>query len=197
MLLPNRTVLYVLIFVVLFFLAVDIITLLMRGPNFDVVYYDSDIFSDYSKIATITTVSGLKFKSEKKESEYINTYKETSKETFEKYFSQVSKEIGKDIKVLDVDFSWRKREGILEITEKVTFSGLVQNQIMDGKEIYILDMGKVKMNAIGNANLKVHLPGDAVIITVEPTPTTQSANFVVWSGNDILYFPEIKYKRGE
>ncbi|HOJ93858.1 MAG TPA: DUF4897 domain-containing protein [Fervidobacterium nodosum] len=197
MLLPNRTVLYVLIFVVLFFLAVDIITLLMRGPNFDVVYYDSDIFSDYSKIATITTVSGLKFKSEKKESEYINTYKETSKETFEKYFSQVSKEIGKDIKVLDVDFSWRKREGILEITEKVTLSGLVQNQIMDGKEIYILDMGKVKMNAIGNANLKVHLPGDAVIITVEPTPTTQSANFVVWSGNDILYFPEIKYKRGE
>lgn len=197
MLLPNRTVLYVLIFVVLFFLAVDIITLLMRGPNFDVVYYDSDIFSDYSKIATITTVSGLKFKSEKKESEYINTYKETSKETFEKYFSQVSKEIGKDIKVLDVDFSWRKREGILEITEKVTLSGLVQNQIMDGKEIYILDMGKVKMNAIGNANLKVHLPGDAVLITVEPTPTTQSANFVVWSGNDILYFPEIKYKRGE
>ncbi|KAF2961992.1 hypothetical protein AS161_07535 [Fervidobacterium sp. 2310opik-2] len=195
--LPNRTVLYVLIFVVLFFLTVDIITLLMRGPNFDVVYYDSDIFSDYSKIATITTVSGLKFKSEKKESEYINTYKETSKETFEKYFSQVSKEIGKDIKVLDVDFSWRKREGILEITEKVTLSGLVQNEIIGGKEIYILDMGKVKMNAIGNANLKVHLPDDAVLITVEPTPTTQSMNFVVWSGNDILYFPEIKYKRGE
>lgn len=169
----------------------------MRGPNFDVVYYDSDIFSDYSKTATITTVSGLKFKSEKKESEYINTYKETSKQTFEKYFSQVSNEIGKDIKVIDVDFSWRKREGILEITEKVTLSGLVQNQIMDGKEIYILDMGKVKMNTIGNANLKVHLPGDAAIITVEPTPTTQSKNFVVWSGNDILYFPVIKYKRGE
>lgn len=184
---------YLLIFVVIFFLLIDIITLMTRGPNFDVVFYDSDIYSDYSDTATITTVSGLRFKTDKKKNEYIKTYQETSKQTFEKYFSEISKEIGKSISVVDVKFDWKEREGILEITEQVTLKGLVEEK----ENSYTIDMGKIKMNSVNNSNVKVHIPLDAVLEHVEPTPTTQKENLIVWTDKDILYFPKIIYKRGE
>lgn len=62
----SKSALYILIFVVVFFLIVDIVTLFMRGQNFTIEYYDSDIYVDYSSVATITTTSGLLFKTEKK-----------------------------------------------------------------------------------------------------------------------------------
>lgn len=189
----NKTMIYLLIFVVIFFLLIDIITLMTRGPNFDVVFYDSDIYSDYSDTATITTVSGLRFKTDKKKNEYIKTYQETSKQTFEKYFSEISKEIGKSISVVDVKFDWKEREGILEITEQVTLKGLVEEK----ENSYTIDMGKIKMNSVNNSNVKVHIPLDAVLEHVEPTPTTQKENLIVWTDKDILYFPKIIYKRGE
>jgi len=191
--LNNKTMIYLLIFVVVFFLLIDIITLMTRGPNFDVVFYDSDIYSDYSDTATITTVSGLKFKNDKKKNEYIKTYQQTSKQTFEKYFSEISKEIGKSISVVDVKFDWKEREGILEITEQVTLKGLVEEK----ENSYTIDMGKIKMNSVSNSNVKVHIPLDAVLEHVEPTPTTQKENLIVWTDKDILYFPKIIYKRGE
>lgn len=189
----NKTMIYILIFVVIFFLIIDIVTLMMRKPNFNVVFYDSDIYSDYSDTATITTVSGLKFNNEKKKNEYIKTYQETSKETFEKYFSEISKEIGKTISVVDVKFDWKEREGILEITEQVTLKGLVQEK--EGS--YIIDMGRIKMNPVDNSNLKVHMPSDAMLEYVEPTPTTQNKNIIIWTSKGIQYFPKIMYKRGE
>lgn len=191
--LNNKNMIYLLIFVVVFFLLIDIIALMTRSPNFDVVFYDSDIYSDYSDTATITTVSGLKFKSDKKKNEYIKTYQETSKQTFEKYFSEISKEIGKSISVIDVKFNWKEREGILEITEQVTLKGLVSQK----EDLYTIDMGKIKMNAVNNSNVKVHIPSDAILEHVEPTPTTQRENLIVWADKDIVYFPKIIYKRRE
>ncbi|MFN6991830.1 MAG: DUF4897 domain-containing protein, partial [Fervidobacterium sp.] len=122
----NKTMLYILIFIVLFFLVIDFITLFTRGPNFDVVFYESIISTNYSTNATITTTSGLKFKNEKKKTEYLQIYKDTSKQTFEKYFSEISKEIGKDISVIEVKSYIKERDGILEITESVVLKGLVE-----------------------------------------------------------------------
>lgn len=62
----NKTMIYLLIFVVVVFLVIDMVTLMMNRSNFTVQYYDTDIYTDYSEIATITTVSGLVFKNEKK-----------------------------------------------------------------------------------------------------------------------------------
>lgn len=195
----NRTLLYILIFVVLFFLAIDLIALFTRTPNFQVVFYDTNILADYSSIVTITTTSGLRFKNEKKKEEYLRVYKDTSRQTFERYFSEVSKEIGKNISVVDVKSSWKERDGILEITESVTLNGLVEIELFDdnGLSYYKLDMGKVKINPIENSNMKVVLPIDAVVEHIEPTPTLYVKNSIIWKSASLTYFPKIIYKRGE
>lgn len=184
---------YILIFVVVFFLLVDIVTLMTRRPNFEVVFYDSDVYAGYSDMATITTISGLRFKNENKKNEYIKTYQETSKQTFERYFSQISKEIGRSISVIDISFRWREREGILEITEQVTLKGLVEQK----NGIYTISMGNIQMNPVNNSNLRFRIPTDAVLEHIEPTPTSHNKNLIIWSGKDIQYFPKVSYKRGE
>ncbi|MGC8819843.1 MAG: DUF4897 domain-containing protein [Fervidobacterium sp.] len=196
-LLSNRAMLYILIFIVLFFLLIDLTTLFFRGPNFDVVFYNSDVFFDYSEVATITTVSGLKFKSNKKKDDYLKVYKDTSRQTFEKYFSEVSKEINKNIQVVDVKYSWKDREDILEITESVTLKGLVSSKEENGTKVYTVGMGRIKMNAVGNANLKLHIPQGSIVLSVEPTPTVQNGDFLLWSNEDIIFFPEVSFKRSE
>jgi len=62
----NKTMIYLLIFVVVVFLVIDMVTLMMNRSNFTVQYYDTDIYTDYSETATITTVSGLVFKDQKR-----------------------------------------------------------------------------------------------------------------------------------
>lgn len=186
----NKTMIYLLVLIVLFFLITDILTLMFRSPNFTVEYYNSDIIAGYEDNATITTVSGLKFKSDKKKEEYIKTYKQTSLDTFKKYFSEVSDEIGKKIEVIDFKSTMDDNESILEITETVVLSGIVQKS----DSSYILDMGQIRMNSVANSTLKVHLPEDAEIETVEPTPTKNLGTLLVWSGEDIKTFPKVVYK---
>ena len=187
----NKTMIYLLIFVVVVFLVIDMVTLMMSRSNFTVQYYDTDIYTDYSETATITTVSGLVFKDQKKEDDYLKTYNETSVQTFEKYFTEISKEIGKTIKVLDVDMKTQKRDSVLEITETVTLGGLVTK---DG-DTFNLSMGDIQLNSVAQSNVRVHLPADAVIESTDPTPTKVVSNMVTWSGKDIARFPNIKFKR--
>lgn len=188
----NKSMVYILIFIVIFFLFIDFLTLFFRNPNFTVEYYNSDIYVSYGPEATITTISGLRFKNEKKKAEYVETYKRTSLETFKKYFSEVSKEIGKEISVVDFKSHMEERNGIMEVTESVTLKGLVQQ--VDSN--YILDMGQIQMNSVENASLKVNLPEDAKIETIEPTPTKIIGTMIVWSGSSIKTFPRIKFRRG-
>jgi len=188
----NKTMIYLLIFVVVVFLVIDMVTLMMNRSNFTVQYYDTDIYTDYSETATITTVSGLVFKDQKKEDDYLKTYNETSVQTFEKYFTEISKEIGKTIKVLDVDMKTQKRDSVLEITETVTLGGLVTK---DGDK-FNLGMGDIQLNSVAQSNVRVHLPADAVIESTDPTPTKVVSNMVTWSGKDIARFPNIAFKRG-
>jgi len=189
--LNNKSMIYILVLIVVFFLLVDVLTLFFGGPNFTVEYYDSDIHVSYSSTATITTVSGLKFKNEKKKNEYIESYKKTSLETFKKYFSEVSKEVGKEIEVIDFKSNMRERDGIMEVTEIVTLKGLVQ----ESDSIFVLDMGQIQMNSVANSNLKVHLPDGAKVESIEPTPTKNLGTLIIWSGKDIKTFPRIKFKR--
>jgi len=51
----NKTMIYLLVFIVLFFLITDVITLMFRGSNFTVEYYNSDVLVGYTDVATITT----------------------------------------------------------------------------------------------------------------------------------------------
>ncbi|HOQ39643.1 MAG TPA: DUF4897 domain-containing protein [Fervidobacterium sp.] len=189
----NKTMIYLLIFVVVVFLVIDMVTLMMNRSNFTVQYYDTDIYTDYSEAATITTVSGLVFKNEKKETDYLNAYEETSVQTFEKYFSGISKEIGKDISVVNIDMKTNKRDNVLEITETVTLNGLVTK---NDDEVFNLSMGKIQLNSIAQSNIRVHLPVDADIESIEPTPTKITSNMITWSGKDIANFPNINFKRG-
>ncbi|MGC9796042.1 DUF4897 domain-containing protein [Fervidobacterium riparium] len=188
----GKLALYILIFVVVFFLIVDVVTLFMRGQNFTIEYYDSDIYLGYSPVATITTTSGLLFKTEKKKSEYIEAYKQTSAETFKKYFSEISKEIGKTIDVVDFKSQVNHKDDLLEIVEVVTLRGLVK----ENNSAYVLDMGNITMNQLQNSNLKVHLPEGAVLESVEPTPTKVLNSLILWKGQDIKFFPKIVFKRG-
>jgi phosphoenolpyruvate carboxylase len=187
----NKTMIYLLVLIVLFFLITDVITLMFRGPNFTVEYYNSDVLVGYTDVATITTVSGLKFKSEKKKEEYLTTYEQTSLETFKKYFSEVSKDIGKKIEVLDFKSNIKNNASILEITETVVLKGIVQPK----NDAYIFDMGQIRMNSVANSTFKVHLPEDVRIESVEPTPTKNLGTLILWSGEDIKTFPRIVYKR--
>jgi len=133
----------------------------------------------------------LKFKSEKKKEEYITTYNQTSLDTFRKYFSEVSKDIGKNIEVLDFKSNIKNNGNILEITETVVLKGIVQSE----NDTYILDMGQIRMNSVANSTFKVHLPEDARVESIEPTPTKNLGTLIIWSGEDIKTFPRIGYKR--
>lgn len=190
----NKTLFYVLIFVLVFFLLIDFVSLFFVRRNFSIEYYTTDVMVGFSEIATITTFSGLRFKDVKKREEFMRSYGANSKKTFEEYFSKISRDIGREVNVLNVESTATSRDTLLEITETVTLSGLVR-KYPNGK--FEAGLGKVRLSNIGNSQLRVRIPREAELELADPTPTSVSRNVLVWEGSDILYFPNVVYKKGE
>ncbi len=186
-----KNTIYILIFIIIFFMLFDLWITFTRGKNFEVEFYVSEIDVGYSSETTITTTTGLVFRKEKDKQNYLSKYLETSKSTFDKYFEQLSKDIGKEVKVISFKNSYIERQGILELTEQLTLSNICSEQ----EGIFTLDMGKIKLNTAYNSVLKIYLPKDSNLLTVEPTPTTITGNIIIWEKNDILYFPKITFER--
>lgn len=86
------------------------------------------------------------------------------------------------------------RDTLLEITETVTLSGLVR-KYPNGK--FEAGLGKIRLSNIGNSQLRVKIPREAELELADPTPTRVNRNVLVWEGLDILYFPNVVYKKGE
>ncbi len=187
-----KNTIYILMFVIIFFMLFDLWITFTRGKNFEVEYYVSEIEVDYSTETTITTTTGLVFRKERDKQDYLSKYLETSKNTFDKYFEQISKDIGKDVRVIDFRNSYKERQGVLELTEQITLSNICSD---DGQGVFTLDMGRLKLNTAYNSVLKVYLPKDSVLITVEPTATKITGNTIVWEKDDIIYFPRITFER--
>lgn len=189
----NRTLFYVLIFVLVFFLLIDFVSLFFVKRNFSIEYYNTEIVLDFSDVATMTTFSGLRFKDVRKRDDFLKNYNQNSRKTFEDYFSTISKEIGKTVSVVDVESTVTSRDTLLEITERVTLSGLVRKR-SDGK--FEAGLGKIKLSNLANSQLKVRIPREAKLETVDPTPTSVNRNVLIWEESDILYFPDIVFGKG-
>lgn len=190
----NKTLFYILIFVLVFFLLIDFVSLFFVRRNFSIEYYTTDVMVGFSEIATITTFSGLRFKDVKKREEFMRSYGANSKKTFEEYFSKISRDIGREVNVLNVESTATSRDTLLEITETVTLSGLVK-KYPNGK--FEAGLGKIRLSNIGNSQLRVRIPREAELELADPTPTRVNRNVLVWEGSDILYFPNVVYKKGE
>ncbi|ODN31348.1 DUF4897 domain-containing protein [Fervidobacterium thailandense] len=189
----NRTLFYVLIFVLVFFLLIDFVSLFFVKRNFSIEYYNTEIVMDFSDVATMTTFSGLRFKDVKKRDDFLKNYNQNSRKTFEDYFSTISKEIGKTVRVVDVESTVTSRDTLLEITERVTLSGLVHKR-SDGK--FQAGLGKMKLSNLANSQLKVRIPREAKLEFVDPTPTSVNRNVLIWEESDMLYFPDIVFGKG-
>uniref|UniRef100_A0A7C4GKX6 DUF4897 domain-containing protein n=1 Tax=Fervidobacterium thailandense TaxID=1008305 RepID=A0A7C4GKX6_9BACT len=190
----NKALFYVLIFVLVFFLLIDFVSLFFVRRNFSFEYYTTDVIVGFSEIATITTFGGLRFKDVKKREEFMRSYGANSKKNFEEYFSKISRDIGREVNVLNVESTATSRDTLLEITETVTLSGLVR-KYPNGK--FEAGLGKIRLSNIGNSQLRVKIPREAELELADPTPTRVNRNVLVWEGLDILYFPNVVYKKGE
>lgn len=189
----NKTFIYILVFIVVIFLIIDLLTVFNRKPKFDITFYQTTIELDFSDTATLTTTAGLLFKNEKDMYEYKESYTNASSETFLKYFEQISKEIGKTITVLNYENNARERGGILEIEE----TAVLKNLVSISNDKYTLSMGELQINPNSNSIFTVILPDTSYLISANPTPTKIEENQITWSGEKLGKFPTVIYRRAQ
>ncbi len=189
----NRNLFYMMLFITLAFLVMDLVMVFTRKPPFEVVYYRARMEYDYTGDATFTTVAGLYFKKESAKEKYIQAYKEGGLKTFKEYFKDVSKRLGREIVPVSFDSTMTERPGILEIKERAFLKGAA---VVDENGIVDTSMGNLMLNTTGDSEVRVVIPEDATTLSVYPTPTEILKNEIVWKnvGNG-MRFPEVRFKR--
>ncbi len=189
----SKSLLYMMILIIVVFLVMDIVMVFTRKPPFEVVYYRAKLEYDYSGDATFTTTAGLFFKKESEEKKYLQAYGEGSLETFKKYFKDVSEKLGRTIEPVTFDSTTTKRSGILEIRETayIKSAATVENGVVD------TSMGDLMLNVAGDSEIRMVLPKDATVLSVEPTPTKFVGRDIVWipQAGKGMVFPKVRFKR--
>jgi len=191
--LNQRTLLYLLIAFILFFTVMQLIGVFLQRPAFEIVYYRSRMEYDYAGNATFTTTAGLFFKDSAKQNQYLQNYKQGSIEQFKQYFAEVSKRVGRQIEVVSMESTVTERSGILEVVEKATLSNvaLVENDVVD------TGLKDLSINAVADSEIVVVLPEDAIVLSVEPTPTKALNNQIYWKPTGSMSFPRVVFRKGE
>ncbi|OOC43617.1 DUF4897 domain-containing protein [Thermosipho sp. 1074] len=185
----NKTLFYILLFMIVAFLIFDFFTIFNRKPKFDITYYQTIIETDYSNAATITTIAGLSFNDPKEMENYKVSYTQNSSATFLDYFKKISEEIGKNMSVKMYKNSASERAGILEIQEVA----VIENLVTIGNNKYTLSLGNIQINPNENSSFIVYIPKESVLISAQPTPTSIIKNKLYWSGNTLKNFPTVIY----
>ncbi|AEH52036.1 DUF4897 domain-containing protein [Pseudothermotoga thermarum] len=190
----QRTLFYILIAFVGFFIVFQFITIFTQKPPFEIVYYRTKMEYDYNGSAVFTTTAGLFFKDKNKQASYVQQYQQVSLDTFRKYFEDVSKKIGREIEVVSMESSINERAGILEIVEvaKLNNAAVVTDGVVDTQ------MKDITLSASGDSEIVIVIPKDAVVVSVEPTPTKIVENQIYWQPiGSRMAFPRVVFKRGE
>ncbi|ANQ53929.1 hypothetical protein BG95_05785 [Thermosipho sp. 1063] len=185
----NKTLFYILLFMIVAFLIFDFFTIFNRKPKFDITYYQTIIETDYSNAATITTIAGLSFNDLKEMENYKVSYTQNSSATFLDYFKKISEEIGKNMSVKMYKNSASERAGILEIQE----IAVIENLVTIGNNKYTLSLGNIQINPNENSSFIVYIPKESALISAQPTPTSIIKNKLYWSGNTLKNFPTVIY----
>lgn len=190
----QKTLFYILIAFIVFFIATQLITTLTQKPPFEIAYYRSIMEYDYTGQATFTATAGLFFKDKAKQQQYISQYQQASTSTFKNYFDDISKKIGRQIDVISMNSTVTERSGILEILEVARLSNvaLVQDGIID------TSLKDISIYSVNDSQITVIIPQDAQILTIEPTPTKVVSNQIYWQPSQAsMIFPRVIFKKGE
>ncbi len=189
----SKSLLYMMILIIVAFLVIDLVMVFTRKPPFEIVYYRANMEYDYSGNATFTTTAGLFFKKESEEKRYLQAYGEGSLDTFKKYFKDVSEKLGREIVPVTFNSTTTKRAGILEIREEAFLKNAAT--VKDG--IVDTSMGDLMLNVAGDSEIRMSIPKDATILSVDPTPLKIVDGDIVWKpqANQGMVFPKVKFKR--
>lgn len=190
----QKTLFYILIAFIVFFVVTQLITTLMQKPPFEIAYYRSRMEYDYTGQATFTATAGLFFKDKSKQQQYIDQYRQASVSTFKSYFDDVSKKIGRQIEVISMDSTITERSGILEVLEiaRLSNAALVQDGVVD------TSLKDISIYSVNDSQITVVVPQDAQILTIEPTPTKIVSNQIYWQPTQSsMVFPKVVFKKGE
>ncbi len=177
-----------------FFIVFQFISIFTQKPPFELVYYRTRMEYDYSGSAVFTTTAGLFFKDKNKQAQYVQQYQQVSLDTFKKYFEDVSKRIGREVEVISMQSDLNERAGILEIVEtaKLNNAAVVTDNVVDTQ------MKDLTISGSNDSEIVIVIPTDAVIVTVEPTPTKIVDNQIYWQSiGPRMSFPRVVFKRGE
>lgn len=190
----QKTLFYILIAFIVFFIVTQLVTTLTQKPPFEIAYYRSIMEYDYTGQATFTAMAGLFFKDKSKQQQYINQYQQASTSTFKSYFDDVGKKIGRQIDVISMNSTITERSGILEVLEIARLSNvaLVQDGIVD------TSLKDISIYSVNDSQITVVVPQDAQVLTIEPTPTKIVSNQIYWQPSQAsMTFPKVVFKKGE
>jgi len=190
----QKTLFYILIAFIVFFIVTQLVTTLTQRPPFEIAYYRSRMEYDYTGQATFTATAGLFFKDKSKQQQYINQYQQVSLSTFKGYFDDVSKKVGRQIDVISMNSTITERSGILEVLEiaKLHNAASVENGVVD------TSLKDITIYSVGDSEIVVVVPEDAQILTAEPTPTKIILNQIYWQpGQASMVFPKVVFKKGD
>jgi len=190
----QKTIFYILIAFVVFFVVTQLFMSFGRKPPFEIVYYRSRMEYDYDGSATFTATAGLYFKDKQKEEEYKKQYAENSAGTFQEYFDQVSEKVGREISVISVDSTISSRSGVLEVIETARLSNIatVQDGLVD------TSLKDISIYSVKDSEVTMALPRDAIVVSAQPTPTKVVENQLYWyPQEESMVFPAVRFKKGE
>ena len=187
----GKNIFYLIIFVMIAFLVIDLFFIFARRAPFEIVYYRTNMEYDYDGNATFTTVAGLFFKDPRKRESYRETYLKNSKETFQEYFKKVGEEVGRDIIPVSFDSTVMVRSGILEISE----TAFLKNVAIKKDGAIDTSMGSLTLNIVGDSEVSLKIPEGATIVSIDPTPTSIVGKTIKWRPKGPMLFPRVIFKK--
>jgi hypothetical protein len=190
----QKTLFYILIAFIVFFIVTQLVTTLTRKPPYEIAYYRSKMEYDYTGEATFTATAGLFFKDKNKQQQYIDQYQQASLSTFKSYFDDVSEKVGRNIEVISMNSTMTERSGILEVVEtaRLLNAASVTNGIVD------TSLKDISIYSVNDSQIVVVVPEGADILTIEPTPTKIVENAIYWQPSESsMSFPRVIFKEGE
>jgi len=176
----GKNIFYLIIFVMIAFLVIDLFFIFARRAPFEIVYYRTNMEYDYDGNATFTTVAGLFFKDPRKRESYRETY-----------FKKVGEEVGRDIIPVSFDSTVMVRSGILEISE----TAFLKNVAIKKDGAIDTSMGSLTLNIVGDSEVSLKIPEGATIVSIDPTPTSIVGKTIKWRPKGPMLFPRVIFKK--
>jgi len=192
----NKKLMWILLVVIIVFAGFNIFTFFNNKTNYEQVEFTATYIFERgikTKIENVVLFSYEKESDLEESLKYFNGVSaEEKKKNYVEVLTKLEEQAERDIELLEYDSFARLENGMLQIEETNTVTGMVA----ETETGWITGFGENKLELKENTNSKLVfiLPEDAVIISADPEPSQKLGNVLTWQNVGQIRFPKVEYQ---